>query len=331
MPNMKSSGDLIASISLDLADNNAGLISAEDVRHNMEDTAFSIHKIVASGDTETEFPFFNNVTIAATGRTVNDVGGKLIMESGIKFPNAPNGDTTVIQTVPYPGPWAINHNQLDNLAVGHPHTQYYHIDGVDEANNVLNGNMPVRHDNWINASGYSDIGFRFVPVMGHEQEIYTSGTLRFGDGSSIANGKVGAKAWCNFNASGDGTVNLPQIRSWHNISGIQRLAPGKLKITFNSGVFDNNNYVAIGTSHGTSTSGSKEDMTVNTVGLVLREGNNGADDVDNPRSVTYVIKTEAGGYADAEICDFVAYGYEQGESSGVAPIMSVASNYSENG
>ena len=42
MPTMKSSGDLIASISTDLADNNAGLISAEDVRHNMEDVAFSI-------------------------------------------------------------------------------------------------------------------------------------------------------------------------------------------------------------------------------------------------------------------------------------------------
>ena len=327
---MKSSGDLIASISTDLADNNAGLISAEDVRHNMEDTAFSINKIVASGDTETEFPFFNNVTIAATGRTINNVGGKLIMESGIKFPNAPNGETSVLQLVPYPGPWGINHNQLSDLTTGHPHTQYYHIDGVDQANNVLNGNVPVRHDNWINASGYSNIGFRFVPVMGHEQEIYTSGTLRFGDGSSIENGKGHAKAWCNFNASGDGTDNLPAIRSYHNISGIERQAPGKFKITFNSGVFAHNDYVAIGSSHGTTTSGSREDMTVNTVGLVLREGNNGPDDVDNPRTITYVIKTEAGGYADAEICDFVAYGYEPGESSGVVPTMSKASNYSEN-
>ena len=51
MATMKSSGDLIASISSDLADNNAGLISAQDVRHNMEDTAFSINRIVASGDT----------------------------------------------------------------------------------------------------------------------------------------------------------------------------------------------------------------------------------------------------------------------------------------
>ena len=329
MPTMKSSGDLIDSISADLADNNAGLISAEDVRHNMEDIAFSINRIVCSGETSGIFPFFNDVKVAATGRTINNEGGKLIMESGIRFPNAPNGDSN-LQIVPYPGAWGIQHNDLASLDVGHPHTQYYHIDGVTQANNVLNGNVPVRHDNWINASGYSHVGFRFVPVDGQTQEIYTSGTQRFGDGSSIVNGKVGAKAWCNFNASGDGTDNLPEIRSWFNISGIERLAPGKLKITFNSGVFDNNHYVAIGTSHGTATTASKEDITVNTVGLVLREGNVGPDDVDNPRTITYVIKTEAGGYADAEICDFVAYGYEQGETSGVVPAMSKAASYSEN-
>ena len=51
MPTMKNSGDLISSISSELADNNAGLISAYDVRHNMEDIAFSRNKIVASGDT----------------------------------------------------------------------------------------------------------------------------------------------------------------------------------------------------------------------------------------------------------------------------------------
>jgi len=330
---MKSSGDLIASITLDMADNNAGLISAEDVRHNMEDTAFSINRIVASGDTEVEFPFFHNVTIAATGRTVNDVDGKLIMHSGIQFPNAPNGDTSVLQLVPYPGPWAINHNQLTNLAVGHVHTQYYHIDGVDQSNNVLNGNMPVRHDNWINASGYDSVGFKFVPVNGHDQEIYTSGTLRFGDNSSIPNGKVGAKAWCNFNASGnlDGNLNLPYIRSWHNISGIERLAPGKLKITFPSGLFNDNDYVAIGHSHGTVASGSKEDMVVNTVGTVMRRGNDGPDDVNNPRTCTYVIRTETGDYVDSEICDFVAYGYEPGETSGIVPEMTRSASYSENG
>ncbi len=329
MATMKSSGDLIASIGSDMADNNAGLISAEDVRHNLEDTAFSINRIVASGDTETEFPFYHNVKIAATGRGTNDVDGKLIMDSGIKFPNAPNGDTSVLQLVPYPGPWGINHNQLSDLTTGHPHTQYYHVNGVDQANNVLNGHVPVGHSNWINASGYASIGFRFVPVNGHHQEIYTSGTLRFGDGSSIENGKGMADAWCMFNASGDGTDNLAEIRSYHNISGIERLAPGKLRITFPSGLFRNNDYVAIGHSTGSSASGSKEDMTVNTVGTVLRHGNDGADDVDNPRTCTYVIRNESGDYVDAEICDFVAYGYEPGETSGIVPFTTKSSSYTE--
>ena len=44
MPTMKNSGDLITSISTDLADNNAGLISAEDVRHK---TLFAYESILA--------------------------------------------------------------------------------------------------------------------------------------------------------------------------------------------------------------------------------------------------------------------------------------------
>ena len=58
---MKNSGELITSINDDLADNNAGLISAEDVRHNMRDIAYSINHIVASGDTDVKYPFFNDV------------------------------------------------------------------------------------------------------------------------------------------------------------------------------------------------------------------------------------------------------------------------------
>jgi len=327
---MKSSGDLIASISTDLADNNAGLISAEDIRHNMEDLAYSINRIVASGDTDGEFRFYNNVRVAATGIGAGGAEGKLVMESGIIFPNAPDGKTTLVQVVPYPGEGGIIHDNLIIDQTSHPHTQYYHKTGVNQADNVLTGNVPVGHANWINASGYSDVGFKFVPVQDTLQEIYTSGTLRFGDGSSIPNGKGLAKAWCNFNASGDATDNLPSIRSYHNISGITRLAPGKLKITFNSGVFDNNNYVALATSHGTVATGSKEDMTVNTVGLVLRQGNNGPDDTDNPRTVTYVIRTETGDYADAEICDFVAFGAEPDETLGDVPFKLMDPSYSEN-
>ncbi len=323
MATMKSSGDLIASISADMADNNAGLISAEDVRHNMEDTVFSINRIVASGDTDVQFPFFNDVR--AKKDTVAGAKGRFIAESGVLFPNAPV-NPTVLQVEPYPGVGNIDHNQLNNLDVGHVHTQYYHVNGVDQANNVLNGNVPVGN-NWINASGYDDVGLKFEPLSsdGKTQNILTSGTLKFGDNSRIPNAKGTAKAWLNFDASGIGTDNLPVIRSWHNISGVTRLAPGKLKITFASGTFTNNNYVAIGTSNATTASGSKEDFSVNTVGLVLREG----DDSTALRTITYVIKNENGDYVDAEMCDFVAYGYEPTETSGTVPTAAKDAGYTD--
>jgi len=324
MPTMKSSGDLIASISLDMANNNAGLISADDVRHNMEDTAFSINRIIASGDTDVVFPFFNDVR--AKKDAVAGAKGRFIAESGVLFPNAPV-NPTVLQTEPYPGVASIDHNQLSNLDAGDVHTQYYNISGVKAASNVLQGNMPVG-SYWINASGYDDVGFKFEPLSsdGKTQNILTSGTLKFGDNSRIADAKGMAKAWLSFDASGVGTDNLPVIRAWHNISGVSRLAPGKLKITFSSGTFSNNNYVAIGTSNATTASGSKEDFSVNTVGLVLRDGN---DDDSGLRTVTYVIKNENGDYVDSEMCDFVAYGYEPTETSGTVPTAAKDAGYTD--
>ena len=56
MPARKLS-DLTTRIDDDLANNNAGLISAEDVRENIKDVALSITTVVGSGDFETETPF----------------------------------------------------------------------------------------------------------------------------------------------------------------------------------------------------------------------------------------------------------------------------------
>lgn len=320
MATMKSSGDLITSISTDMADNNAGLISAQDVRHNMEDTAFSINKIVSSGDTETEFPFRLNVTIKQD--VAGDTGaGRVYVESGIIFPNHHTTDT---QLEPWLGVAGLQHDDLGGLPGANPHTQYYKTDGT----NPLTDDFVATHSYWINGSGHEHVGFRFNPAGGEgdrQQDIMTSGTFKFDDGSSISNGKGVAKAWCNFDASGVGLDNLPVIRSWHNISGVTRLAPGKLKITFTSGVFTNNHYVAMGTANATTSSGSKEDMSVNTVGIVLREG----DDLVTDRTCTYVIKNTAGAYVDSERCDFVAYGYEPGESSGTVPTAVKASDYSD--
>jgi hypothetical protein len=321
---MKSSGDLIASISLDMSDNNAGLISAEDVRHNMEDAAFSMNRIIASGDTDVVFPFFNDVR--AKHDSVVGAKGRFIAESGVLFPNAPSNPLK-LQVEPFLGVAEIDHNALLNLDAGDVHTQYYNISGVDAASNVLQGNMPVG-PYWINASGYDDVGFKFEPRSsdGKTQNILTSGTFKFGDNSRIANAKGMAKAWLNFDASGVGLDNEPVIRSWHNISGISRLAPGKLKITFSSGTFINNNYVAIGTSNAINATGSQEDFDVNTVGLVLREGN---DDDTGLRTITYLIQNKGGEYVDSEICDFVAYGYEPTETSGTVPTAVKDAGYTD--
>jgi len=326
MPSRLNANDLITRIGNDLADNNAGLISAFDVRRNMEDTVYSMNSIIASGDTEVEFPFFNPVKISkadATGSTAGAGNGDLIVESGVFFPNADDSaKRTKRQTEPWLGDSQINHDNLQNLG-NDTHLQYYNRLGVDAGRpNALLGNMATSN-RWINTSGVTNVGFRFSQTNSSatEQDILTYGHVRFiQDNSVIPNTAKGvAKAWCNFDASGVG--NVPAVRSWYNIESIRRLGQGKIRITFASGVFSNNNYVALGVSNGTNASGSQEDFTVNTVGLVMRQGNNGPDDAVNKRTITYVIRNENGDYVDSEICDFVAYGYSPGETAGTPPVM----------
>jgi hypothetical protein len=326
MPNQLNSGQLIASIQLDLADNNAGAISAFDLRHNMEDIAFSINKVVSSGETEVEFPFFNAVKLSKSDSSSPTAGadnGDLIAESGIFFPFADAvAKRTKRQTEPWLGDTGIDHDSLLNLN-NDTHLQYYNRLGVDASRaNALLGNMAT-DNRWINTSGIAGVGFQFIQTDAGatEQDINTSGNIKFmRDNSLIPNTAKGvAKAWCTFDASGVG--NVPVVRSWYNIESIERLAQGKLKVTFASGVFVENSYVAIGTSNATTASGSQEDFTVNTVGLVMREGNAGPDDSVTKRTVTYVIRNENGDYVDSEICDLVAYGYSPSETSGTPPTM----------
>ena len=203
----------------------------------------------------------------------------------------------------------------------HPH--YYNITGVGAADNVLLGNVPVGNTNWINASGYDNIGFRFVPVspsggkavgeQGTDQEIYTSGTLRFGDGGSLPNAKGVAKAWVRFDGNNGATTT--DIYSYYNISGVGKVAAGKYEIHFNSGVFDNPSHIlAVATANGTTASGSLEDLDVNSAVCVLRGPVGGND---HRQLATLAVQDEAGGYVDAKLIDVVFFGYEPGEASGV--------------
>ena len=306
MSNIKSSGELLTSINSDLADNNAGLISAEDVRHNMSDTARSINQIVASGDTDGDWPFVFDVK--AKVDNVAGVGGTFIAESGVKFPNSPI-NSSQRQVQPFLGVGGLSHDSLADLSTGDKHTQYLNIDG----NRAMIGNLALS-TYWVGSEG-TDNGLKFTPTASGD-DITVSGTFEFQKDQSRMDSAHGvAKAWLNFDASGVG--NVPVVRSYHNINKLERLDQGKFKITFNSGVFLDNTYVAIGNSNSTTAAGSQEDFDLNTVGLVMRAG----DDGTALRTVTYVIRNDNGEYVDGEVNDFVAYGYGAGSTSGTTPTI----------
>lgn len=313
MATMKSSGDLISSISADLADNNAGLISAEDVRHNMEDIAFSINKIVASGDTETEFPFFNNVRIAQ--KTPGDVNsGHLIVESGIDFPNST--DSAITQVDPYPGISNLSHDDLADLTAGDTHTQYVSISGVNAglSRAAMTGNF-VMGNVWVSSSGEDNRGFKFAPQGDGSQLIQTSGAIQWEDGAKQTSAHGVASCWINFKASGELNPHDPVVSGYHNISQLEKLDVGKFKIHFSTDLFKNSGYVAIGRSNARSTATNAEDFDRNTVGIVER----------TETYCTFNILNEQGDYVDADINDFVAYGYQPSTTaSGTFPSITGA-------
>lgn len=356
MPNMLNSGDLIASIQLDLADNNAGLISAQDVRHNLEDTAFSINHIVASGDTNIVFPFFNILRTSkadAEGEAadVNPTHGDIVVESGIFFPNGPE-NTDKRQVRPWLGDEMIDHGSLESSSLlDDDHPAYYNLTGI----RPLAGNMKAS-TYWINASGTDHTGLRFRPDEGmaaddattqtilvsgyippnrwwkdihdvsHYQEGYSNaGGFEFMDNSIIPNGKGTAKAWIQLNTSGSVApfVDLPEIFSYHNISGVARRGAGKFDITFTSGTFEHNRYVAVASANGRTTASSREDFSEVFVGIVTRTGE---DDDNGLRKCEIAIKDTAGNYQDSELVDIVFFGYSPGESSGTVPTVSRGSD-----
>lgn len=312
--------ELLTNINTDLGDNNSGSISAADVRENMLDIVLSVNSIVASGDFNAGgTPFINNVTLkhqAGVG------GGVLLAQSGIRFGVTPS----TIQTVPYLGPSEISHSGLKDLSVGDPHPQYFLSNGSRPfTNNLGLGN------NWLNSSGNSDQtstgrGLQFsYNGPSSEKVIVGSGSQLFfaKDSSKIDTAKGSAKAWINFSASG-GIIN---VRDSYNINTIERVysgtgqsrAPniGKFRLTFVSGVLANNNYVVFGQSNARSDNDNGEDFSNNTVGTVIRDGN----DSTALRTLTFYVLNEAGAYVDAANNDLVIFGRNVGEGSGIQPII----------
>lgn len=301
-------------IETELADNNAGAISAYDVRHNMVDIVDSINHIVASGDFEATTPFLKNVKIQRDDN--NNEYGKLIVGSGVQFPYGG------LQIEAYPGVGGTSHNSLKDLAVGDPHLQYMPISGV----RTMIKNLGLGN-NWINSSGNSQIttsdnrGFKFAYINSNTERINVGSKSFFNfdaDNSTMSTAKGVAKAWINFDASG--TNGTPVINSYYNIHQLEKTAVGKFKITFTSGILGDNSYIAIGSSNARTSAGSAEDFDVNTIGIVRRTGN----DLSTLRSATFCILNDAGEYVDAEINELVVYGRGPNESSGVHPTVIVS-------
>jgi hypothetical protein len=308
-------GQLRTNISSELADNNAGLISAYDVRHNMEDIVDSINQIVASGDFDVSTPFTGSNVRA---KIVNNQYGAFIAESGVIFPYGSNGGR---QLEAYPGASGVQHNQLAGLTTGDPHIQYMPLAGT----RVMSDNLGLGN-NWINASGNSDIvnsdgrGLQFQTLSNSAENIKIGASTKFvfnTDNSTLSTAKGVAKAWISFDASGVG--NAPEVKESYNIKELQKLDVGKFKIIFNSGVLKSNSYVAIGTSNSRSTANSQEDFDLNTVGIVSRAG----DDASVLRSLTFCILNDGNQFVDAAINDLVVFGLGANESSGVPPIVTV--------
>tara|TARA_B100002019_G_C21261687_1_gene597103 strand:+ start:1446 stop:2423 length:978 start_codon:yes stop_codon:yes gene_type:complete len=309
-PNQSPSGDIINNIKCDLADNNIAAISAADIRENMEDIVYSINRIVASGDTQTEFPFFN--AVAAT--TVGGGSGMFVPYSGISFPNSPvESERTKLQTRPWLGPGGINHDELsDRNTSNDAHTQYLPIDGTRQ----MSDNLPMGA-NWINSSGAvngdsDDNGLQFKynsPTVGDDVIVGTSGHLKFNKDQSSTDSFHGlAKCWLRF----DATTNPPTIEGYHNIVKIHKEDTGKFHITFTSGTFADNNYVAVGNSNANSDN-DPADFDINSVGIVARSG----DDGNTLRGCSFYTKKDTNTYVDAKVNDFVAYGLEPGSESGI--------------
>lgn len=308
---IKTSLQLVTDIQNRLADNNAGLISAADVRENMQNIVESINYVVASGDFDILHPFTGyNVRAKVSKNDSNqDVGGLFIAESGIVFPNS--STPSLIQGRPYPGPSGINHNELSNLAnpSQNPHTQYLHIRGL----NIADGNLPMG-SSWINSSGNATIlatnnrGIRFQYVSNSNElvRVGSQSTVRFDiDNSIMSSAKSIAQAWIRF----DGTSGNLQVASSYNVSGIQHFGDGSYRIFFTPQTFDNNNYTAIGISNSTTGSASPQDFDLNSVGIVER----------TPTSLTFVVRNDNGEYVNAKMNDLVVFG----NASGVTPSTGV--------
>jgi len=124
------------------------------------------------------------------------------------------------------------------------------------------------------------------------------------DGSEMTSAVQVAQAYIRFVGSG-----AMEVVDAHNVSQLERYDnPGKFKVYFKAGLFDNGNYVCIANSNATSDNANPEDFDVNTAAVIERTA----------EYVTFVVRNDAGQYVNAAVNDLVVYGRASGVSAGDA-------------
>jgi len=293
----QSKANLTTNITNELADNNAGNISARDVRQNMLDIVDSIVPIVQSGINDSN-PFSCNITVGDGSEGC----GLLTVTSGVVFPDG-------TQTSYFPGLGSIEHSGLAGLTTGDPHTQYVHTDG----SRSITGNMGL--EGWVSESGTTNQGIKFdddngLIKIGNLSNKPT--TVRFDrDSSTMDSAKGAARAWMRWTASDGASGSGITIQSAFNIHTLRRTSPGKFQITFPSGTFSDNYYVPVGNSNGRGDSDSAEDFSINTVGMVITSGN----DAPVLRGMTYLVINTSNQYVNSAVNTLLVYGNGAGTTS----------------
>lgn len=298
----KSVSTIEQDIQTRIADNNAGNISAQDVRLPMLDIVGNINYIVSTELTASNF-FQNDIQVgdASQGNSC----AMLHIASGITFEGHANP-----QIQPFLGVSNINHNDLGGRGADNCHSQYFLLTGSD---NVVE--QSFRNLGWINSSGVNGRGIQFTTVQGSEFLNVADGTtVKFAsDNSTLDSTKGVARAWINFAASG---VSEPvQVKAAYNINSIERLSSseGKFKIKFKPGTLNDTNFVAVGCSNSSSDDGNAEDFNQNTVAIVDRGGL--GTNASN-HYVSFAVQNTSDNYVDAKVNDLVIYGAASGVTVG---------------
>ena len=299
----KSVSTIEQDINTRIANNNAGDISAEDVRLPMLDIVGNITYIVSTELTASEY-FQNNIQVGDVSQ--GSSCALLHLASGVTF----EGHSTP-QTQPFLGVSNIQHNDLGGRGLDNCHSQYFLLTG---ANNVVT--QSFRNDGWISSSGVNSRGIQFTHDSDGDEflNVASNTTVKFAsDNSTLDSSKGVARAWINFAASG---VSEPvQVKAAYNVNSIERLSSseGKFKIKFKPGTLNDTNFVAIGSSNSSSDDGNPEDFNQNTVAIVDRGGL--GTNASN-HFVSFVVQNTSDNYVDAKVNDLVIYGAASGVTVG---------------